>query len=80
MNRSVVFNKPGEGKKKEEKGGIFAGLNRRTSTLMHQLLRTKQDKTQGQADMRWERFVKVRLCVSEVVFGVVVLMMRGRCS
>ena len=28
---------------------------------MHQLLRTPLDKKQGLADMRWEKFVKVRL-------------------
>ena len=34
---------------------------------MHKLLRTSQDKKQGLADMRWEKFVKVRIlwCVWE---------------
>ena len=48
--------------KKERKKGVFAGLSRRTSELMHQLLRTSEDKKQGLADMRWEKFVKVRAC------------------
>ncbi len=46
--------------KRERKKGVFAGLSRRTSELMHQLLRTSEDKKQGLADMRWEKFVKVR--------------------
>ena len=38
----------------------WANLGRRSAGLMHQLLRTSQDKTQGMSDMRWDRFVKVR--------------------
>ena len=45
----------------KEKKGRFSGLSRRTGELMHQLLRTSQDKKQGLADMRWEKFVKVRI-------------------
>ncbi|KAH9942511.1 uncharacterized protein BXZ73DRAFT_88059 [Epithele typhae] len=37
----------------------FENLSRRTTGLMHQLLRTGYDKTQGLSDMRWERFVKL---------------------
>ena len=47
--------------KKGKKSNMFSGLKGRTTEWMHQLLRTKDDRTQGLADMRWERFVKVCL-------------------
>lgn len=43
----------------KDKKGRWAGLSRRTTELMHQLLRTPEDRKQGLADMRWEKFVKV---------------------
>ena len=39
---------------------IWTGLKRKTADLVHQVLRTPLDKKQGIAEMRWEKFVKVR--------------------
>ncbi len=61
-NKNVVpADDEDEEDEEKDKKGRWSGLSRRTSELMHQLLRTPLDKKQGLADMRWEKFVKVRV-------------------
>ncbi|EIN11716.1 hypothetical protein PUNSTDRAFT_141986 [Punctularia strigosozonata HHB-11173 SS5] len=44
---------------KEAKSSFFSKLGKKTTTYMHQLLRTAEDDRQGQAGMKWENFVKL---------------------
>jgi hypothetical protein len=49
----------------EKKGDMhswFLKLSKRTNKLMHQLLNTSENDTQGLASMKWDHFVKVNLC------------------
>lgn len=47
-----------------KKSNYWTGkIKKKTAELVHQLLRTSADKKQGIADMRWEKFVRVRTCV-----------------
>ncbi|KAK7005784.1 hypothetical protein R3P38DRAFT_3214731 [Favolaschia claudopus] len=53
----------GKEAKKEElkkpRNTWFSRLSKKSTQLMHQLLRTAEDETHGQASMKWEHFVKL---------------------
>ncbi|KZT29034.1 hypothetical protein NEOLEDRAFT_1154103 [Neolentinus lepideus HHB14362 ss-1] len=45
--------------KKSSKDSYFSRLSKKSTDLMHQLLRTKDDQKMGRAPMKWEQFLKV---------------------
>ncbi|KAJ7902148.1 hypothetical protein B0H14DRAFT_1271645 [Mycena olivaceomarginata] len=50
---------PKEKKPKRPRNTWFSKLTKKSTELMHQLLRTSQDNTKGLAPMKWEHFLKL---------------------
>ncbi|KAF7361625.1 hypothetical protein MVEN_00505800 [Mycena venus] len=44
---------------KKPRNTWFSRLTKKSTTLMHQLLRTSEDETKGMAPMKWENFLKL---------------------
>lgn len=59
---SKFFGGPKENKQKRPRNTCFSKLTKKSTQLMHQLLRTSQDDTKGLAPMKWEHFLKVEIC------------------
>ncbi|KDR75158.1 hypothetical protein GALMADRAFT_249095 [Galerina marginata CBS 339.88] len=63
--KSGFFSKiSGGGKEKEgdtanAKRSWFSNLGKKANTLMHQLLKTQEDQTDGRAPMKWENFLRL---------------------
>lgn len=62
MSRLGVMKKStDEDEEKKPKTKFFARMTKKTTSLMHQLIGSSSDVKKGQAPMKWESFLKVRV-------------------